>query len=651
MLSGWEALAAQGVVRQVWQAHAGPAQGIALDEAAGRIFSAGEDGRLCCWSSADGALCWSVEGHAGAPINDVAVLGDVVLTAGDDRRVRVWCAATGAARLSLEGHASAVSRLAVHPSSGVVVSGGCDGEVLLWQPGVGWTQLSAGGEWVASLVVDAAGQRVLWGTVDGAIQGWSLQARAALPPLVASQGAVTWLGGGRFVGPRGQPRGLCVLPGGAVLWGGERLRLSRAGQEDVLELTGQHTASLAVVPSSGLIAAAGEGLELWTAEGQRVAACAAPRPLLRVAASACGRWLGTVDEGGGLALWSVSGLRTRGVPTAHEYGISSLIAGPGGVVSGERRRGRVLLWTTASAAAQATTPTILPHEPGTDAVPLLALDSRRLLTASRTAAGGRLWLWDAACGAPLWQQHLPGEVLAAAVLDEDEGVVLCTDRLLSVTWSSGAAVSWAGRALCLRSHGLLRVDPSRCWVATTCRGRSPRAAGLIWRRRDRAQAGVFSVPEGASSLLTALQFSPDGVLLVGWGEDGWLHVWRRHGRRHVVAWRPHGDATGALAFSADGILHTAVGGVVRAWSLAGEALGSLLLDGTTRPVFSPQGDQVAVIGSGGEVLLADLRDGRRHRLRHSRPLERLQFSQEGTRLAGIEVGGGQVPLWSLGAPC
>jgi len=81
-----------------------------------------------------GRLVHTLEGHQGG-VGGVAVSGDgrVVVSGGSDGVVCVWDGRSGQLRHRLEGHKSWVWGVSVSADGGVVVSGGEDGQVLVWK--------------------------------------------------------------------------------------------------------------------------------------------------------------------------------------------------------------------------------------------------------------------------------------------------------------------------------------------------------------------------------------------------------------------------------------------------------------------------------------------------------------------------------------
>lgn len=100
-------------------------------------------GRLLASASADRSAlvydahsmqyCAKLFGQHTAGLNDCAFSRDALLfTASDDKTIRVWDVAQQQALSSLTGHTGYVNCLAVNPRSDVLVSGGYDGQIRLW---------------------------------------------------------------------------------------------------------------------------------------------------------------------------------------------------------------------------------------------------------------------------------------------------------------------------------------------------------------------------------------------------------------------------------------------------------------------------------------------------------------------------------------
>src|SRR5262245_12719745 len=160
------------------------------------------------------------------------------------------------------------------------------------------------------------------------------------------------------------------------------------------------------------------------------------------------------------------------------------------------------------------------------------------------------------------------------------------------------------------------------------------------------------------SLVTALAFSPDGKVLAGGRLDGVVCLWEvtggkllhpTDGPRHGLLsarFTPDGSAvmgvdTGATAWFWD----AATARPLREHALGPPAAGCV-------PVFSPDGKQLAAVGSEKTIRLLDLATGKElHRLgKPGNGLWRLAFSNDGRALAGAAWDGnieqtGSLVVW------
>ncbi|MGE0538415.1 MAG: hypothetical protein AB7O68_25860 [Pirellulales bacterium] len=176
------------------------------------------------------------------------------------------------------------------------------------------------------------------------------------------------------------------------------------------------------------------------------------------------------------------------------------------------------------------------------------------------------------------------------------------------------------------------------------------AWGYLWHRTHSAQRELL----GNEGEQYAVEYSPDGSLLVAAGADGVVRLWEADTGRLRQELRDSHSEVNALAFSADGSQLAAVNdaGELLIWSLAGSS--SLKCRAAVSATelyavrFSPDGQQTAVAGDDGYVRVVATLDGaiQRELPGHTQPVYALAYWQGGHHLIS---GGrqGQLLDWDL----
>jgi WD40 repeat protein len=351
-------------------AHSGPVLGLSVAPDSATAFSGGQDRTIRVWNLKDGKLLRTL--NQPAPVTALALLPDgrTVFSGGGDGLVRWLDASDGRERTAWRGHTAAVQGLAVLPdrSDGLrVVSVSEDGTGRIWTLPQPDAKPAADGKWpsldpkvivlnghkgpVRSVCVTPDGQMILTGGDDATVRLWN--------PHDGS------LRGSLATGHTGPILSLAVSPDAKTLLTGSADRTARV--VDWTEgkvrriLTGHRgpVRSVAFSPSGGRVVTAGAegGLKVWEAAsgrgviafGHRPPSGTTLQPLHNVAFTT-ERGLISASADATLKTWSSSGTwteyRTLG---PHVFRVLALDFSPDGRLlatgGGEpSRSGEIKLW-------------------------------------------------------------------------------------------------------------------------------------------------------------------------------------------------------------------------------------------------------------------------------------------------------------------
>jgi WD40 repeat protein len=118
-----------------FKAHEG--QILSLVSGAGVTATTGLDGKILLWNIATGKLLQTIT--AGSVVRSLALSSDgkTLISAGDDAAVQIWDATTGKAGTKLTGSTDWLLAAALSPDGKTIAAGGFDGKLRLWETASG----------------------------------------------------------------------------------------------------------------------------------------------------------------------------------------------------------------------------------------------------------------------------------------------------------------------------------------------------------------------------------------------------------------------------------------------------------------------------------------------------------------------------------
>jgi WD40 repeat protein/transcriptional regulator with XRE-family HTH domain len=325
------------------QGHTGTVRSVALSADGELVASCGGDGAVRLWKASDGRQLATLEGHTStALVVALSADGELVASGGEDGTVQLWettfamgdraalsaeqtqsfehAPPSGGRRVAiLQGHTGPVRGVALSADSQLLVSGGGDGTIRLWEARSGrplaiLEDHTVGGVWGVALSGD--GELVAGGGEDGTVRGWRTSTGRPLAPLEGHTGTL-W--------------GVALSADGElVASGGEdgTVRLWETSTGQLLATLHGHTGTVwgvALSAKGELVASCGEDgmVRLWEARtGQPLAILQGHTGVVwGVALSADGQLVASGGFDGTVQLWKASTgshLRTLRVDRRYE---------------------------------------------------------------------------------------------------------------------------------------------------------------------------------------------------------------------------------------------------------------------------------------------------------------------------------------------
>jgi WD40 repeat protein/serine/threonine protein kinase len=540
---------------------------------------------------------YSGPGQAGdAPALAFRPDGKVVVTGGSDGAVRLWDVATGKQLGPVLRHKKAVTCVAFSPDGRIVLTGCLDGTarlgevatgkpiaVLTFKNGVSAAAFSPDGKTFLVTIDDATCR--LGETATGKVFGQPLQHEAVIYAAVFS------------------PNGQTVLTGSAD----GSARLWKAADGKLLALPLRHrnrVLSVAFSPDGRtlLTGSFDKTVRFWEATTLREFGkpLSHPDQVYRVAISPDGKTVvvaGSWDRITPARLWDVASRKPIGRPLEHQGSIESVAFSlDGRLVLTASQDFSARLWHAAT-GEPASPP--LPHR-GILSVAVFSPDGRTFLTGGDEPTA---WLWETAAEQPLPLLVHAGDVWKVAFSPDGRTLATAGDDKAARLWNAATGKP-IGQVLNhnAKVYSVVFSKDSR-WVLT--------ASGDTTARVWDAATGRPRTPPMVHSVRMHAIFSPDGGTVVTYGNDGYVRFWKAATGKKVgeLPWQPgelyHG------AYSPDGRLLATAGehGKARLWDVSSRKFLEPILqhgDGVGTLAFAPDGRTLLTGSVDGTALLWDV---------------------------------------------
>ncbi|MCG3196700.1 MAG: hypothetical protein GHCLOJNM_01176 [bacterium] len=163
--------------------HSDVVTALSLHPTEGTLVSSSWDGKVCLWNLRNSALRVALKGHKAETYINCAkfgVTGSLFATGGDDGNVLLWSSMDAKQVATLDaGIPWAVSCLAMHEGSGLLLAGYANGTVVIWniETLAEQARVSFHSDDVTAITFSSDGTSGISGGDDGCLVCWNLRSR------------------------------------------------------------------------------------------------------------------------------------------------------------------------------------------------------------------------------------------------------------------------------------------------------------------------------------------------------------------------------------------------------------------------------------------------------------------------------------------